>query len=232
MPWVCGVDGCKSQWCAVLKNLETAELRARVVSFQDILSLPENPAIVAVDLPIGLPEVTPRGGRTCDRLARQIVGPRGARSVFPAVGRVALAAASRADADRLNRAGGGIGIGAQAWGLAKKLLEVDAVMTSTQQQVIREVHPELSFREMIGLPLDYGKKTRAGERERIAALIAQGFPESLATTLPAGLRAGRDDFFDGCAALWTAERIYRGTAKRIPALSERDARGLDMAIWF
>jgi hypothetical protein len=29
-----------------------------------------------------------------------------------------------------------------------------------------------------------------------------------------------------------AERIYRSTAKHIPAIIERDARGLDMAMWF
>jgi hypothetical protein len=33
--------------------------------------------------------------------------------------------------------------------------------------------------------------------------------------------------------LWTADRIYRGIAKRIPHAEEAefDGRGLDMAIW-
>jgi predicted RNase H-like nuclease len=231
MTWLCGVDGFKSKWCAVLRNLDTSEFSVRVVPFQDLLILPENPAIIAVDLPIGLPDVTPRGGRTCDRLARELLGARRA-SMFSAVGRLALAAVSRAEADRLNRAAGGIGIGAQAWGLAKKLLEVDALMTTMRQQIIREVHPELSFREMTGRPLDHGKKTPAGQRERMEALISRGFPTSFVQTGPASLRIGRDDFLDACAALWTAERIYRGTAKRIPAMVECDVRGLDMALWF
>ncbi len=232
MLWLCGADGFKSKWCAVLKNLDTAEFRLDVVPFQDLLDLPENPAIIAVDLPIGLPDVTRQGGRTCERLAREIVGPHRARSVFSTVGRVALRATSRAEADRLSRANGGIGIGAQAWGLAKKLLEADAVMTPARQQVIREVHPELSFREMLGHSLVHGKKTAAGKRERIAALVEQGFPESFVEDVPLGLGAGLDDFLDSCAALWTAERIYRGTAKRIPAIIERDTHGLDMAMWF
>ena len=48
------------------------------------------------------------------------------------------------------------------------------------------------------------------------------------------LRSGKDDFLDACAALWTAERIYRGTAKRIPSDGEQEhgKRGLDIAIWF
>ena len=63
----------------------------------------------------------------------------------------------------------------------------------------------------------------------IAALIAVGFPEQFVRTVPEG--AKRDDFLDACAALWTAARIYRDTAKRIPAIIERDARGLDMTMW-
>jgi predicted RNase H-like nuclease len=232
MAWICGVDGFRSRWCAVLRNLDTHELCVRVVSFHDLLELPEHPAIVAVDLPIGLPDVTLSGGRACDRLARAMVGGRRACSIFPAVGRCALTAASRAEADRVNRAGGGIGIGAQAWGLARKLLEVDAVMTPARQHVFHEIHPELSFREMAGRPLAFGKKARGGERERMAALVARGFPESFVTSAPPELRVGRDDFLDACAALWTAGRIYRGAAKRIPTMIERDARGLDMAIWF
>ena len=105
-------------------------------------------------------------------------------------------------------------------------------MTPVRQQVIREVHPELSFREMVGRPLDYGKKTAAGERERTDALIAEGVPGHFVRTVSPGLAVRRDDFLDACAALWTAERIYRGVAKRIPAMIERDSRGLDMAMWF
>ncbi len=232
MVWLCGVDGVKSRWCVVLRNLETDELRARVASFAELLTVPEQPAIVAVDLPIGLPDVTPPGGRACDRLARKIIGGRAACSVFSPVGRRALVAASRAEADRLNRAGGGIGIGAQAWGLAKKLVEVDAAMTPALQQIFHEVHPELSFCEMAGRPLGFGKKTRDGARQRRHALIAQGFPESFVMTKAAELRIPQDDFLDACAALWSARRIYQESAKRIPEMIEHDARGLEMAIWY
>ena len=232
MAWICGVDGFKSQWCAVLRNLDTNEFRARVVSFQDLLTLPEKPAIVAVDVPIGLPDLTLPGGRTCDRLARKYVGARRTSSVFSVIGRLALAAPSRPEADRISRANGGIGVGAQAWGIAKKLREVDGVMTRARQELIREVHPELSFRMIVGRPLDHGKKNPEGEGERIAALIGSGFPESYLQTTLAGLRKGRDDFIDACAALWTAERVIRGIAMRIPETIERDSRGLDMAMWF
>jgi predicted RNase H-like nuclease len=132
----------------------------------------------------------------------------------------------------LQRSAGGIGVGAQAWGLRKKLLEVDALMTPSRQNVVREVHPEVSFCTMKGRTLDFGKKTLEGERERLQALIAQGFPERFMVAKLAGLRSGRHDFLDACAAMWTATRIYQGTAQRIPVTAERDSRGLDMAIWF
>jgi predicted RNase H-like nuclease len=231
MVWLCGVDGFKSRWCAVLRNFDTGEFRARVASLQDLLRLPENPTIIAVDVPIGLLDVTPPGGRTCERLARRIVGAHRARSVISTVGRAALAAATRTEADLLSRAAGGIGISAHSWGLKDKLLEVDAVITPALQQVIHEVHPELSFREMAGRPLNHSKKTPEGEQERLATLI-RSFPEESVTNTPTALHKGRADFLDACAALWTAERIHRGTAKRVPDLNEFDARGLDMAMWF
>ena len=232
MVWLAGVDGFKHRWCVVLGNPEAHEfLPPRVGNFQDIRNLPEHPTIIAVDLPVGLPDVTLPGGRTCDRIAREIVGPR-ASSVFSPVGRKALQGESRAEADGLQRSAGGIGIGAQAWGLRKKLLEVDALMTPSRQDVVREVHPEVSFCTMKGSKLDFGKKTTEGERERLEELIEQGFPENFMVAKLVGLGSRRDDFLDACAALWTATRIYRGTAQRIPATVERDSRGLDMAIWF
>jgi predicted RNase H-like nuclease len=117
-------------------------------------------------------------------------------------------------------------------GLKKKLSEIDGLMTPLKQQVIHEVHPEVSFCEMnAGRPLTENKETPDGERQRIGALKRSGFPEAFLAPLTA-LRSGRDDFLDACAALWTADRIYRGIARRLPDKTERDERGLDIAIWF
>jgi predicted RNase H-like nuclease len=82
-----------------------------------------------------------------------------------------------------------------------------------------------------GRPLTENKKTRDGQHQRIGTLTRSGFPKAFLASLTT-LSTGRDDFLDACAALWTAERIYRGIAKRLPDESERDARGLDMAIWY
>jgi predicted RNase H-like nuclease len=229
---LCGVDGFKDEWRAVLGNFDTGELRPSVLTLERVLNLAEQPAIIAVDVPIGLPEVTRPGGRTCDWLARRMLGPR-YRSVFSPMGRICLQMDDRKEASQLSLDRGGIGIGAQAWGLRKKLLEIDTLMRPAKQATVYEVHPEVSFREMNGgQPLTHNKKTPVGERQRIKALKDNGFPGLFLNVLKT-LRSGRDDFLDACAALWTAERIYRGIATRIPQAeqAEFDGRGLDMAIW-
>jgi predicted RNase H-like nuclease len=231
--WVAGADGFRSAWCVVLHNLANDDRDEQVVSnFQSLLKLPQRSQIVAVDIPIGLPFITLAGGRTCDRLARRKVGPQRARSVFSPPGLLALTENDRAVAHRIHVAAGGIGIGAQSWGLAKKLIEVHEVVTRAHQQTFREVHPEVCFSEMAERPLQHSKRTRAGERERENILISADFPPDYVAANPIRLeRVKRDDFLDACAALWTAERIAKNKAKRLPELDE-ESSGLDMAIWY
>ncbi len=44
-------------------------------------------------------------------------------------------------------------------------------------------------------------------------------------------KVGEDDILDACAACWTAARILRDNAIRIPKRPPRDKRGLVMEIW-
>lgn len=234
MTWLCGVDGFKDRWRAVLGDFSAGEYRFYDTSFEEILNLSEMPAVITIDVPIGLPEVTLSGGRICDRRAREMLSPMRHGSVFSPVGRSALRLASRLEAHQQSLGLGGIGIGAQSWGLRNKLLEVDDVMTPVLQRRVFEVHPEVSFYAMNGgQPAVYSKKTSEGREERTDALKAAGFPETFLTPLQT-LRSGRDDYLDACAALWTAQRIFRGAALRIPleGLKQLDVRGLDMAIWY
>jgi predicted RNase H-like nuclease len=231
MPWLCGVDGFRHRWLAVLWHAETGRYRHRIVArFADLLSQPEQPLVIAIDIPIGLPRVAGAGGRACDRLARRSIGGVRAGSVFPLPGRIVLSTADRAAADRLHRAAGGIGVGAHTWGLIRKLREVHAVMTPALQHTIYEVHPELSFQAMAEGPLTHGKKTAAGKQERMQRLTTVGFPAEYVSDPPPELP--HDDFLDACAALWTARRIASGTARRLPAQPVRDPDGLEMAIWY
>lgn len=233
MSWIAGIDGFKRGWCIVLCNVRTEDWAVKFVSnFAEALALPHTPEVNCVDMPIGLPEHTPPGGRDCEQLARRALGARRS-SVFSAVGRQALRCASRAEADALSRVAGGIGIGAQAWGLAAKLREVDAEMTAGLQRTLFEVHPELCFWAMNNRePMQHAKKTAPGEADRIAALERNGVPRTFIDRELSRIRSGRDDFLDACAAAWTAKRVWAKTAERLPTTPLRDARGLDMTIWF
>ncbi len=232
MAWVAGADGFKGGWRVVLCKTETDTWSMLdAASFGELLKLREAPVVLCVDMPIGLHEYTPPGGRNCESLARGLLGPRRA-SVFSALGRQTLGCLNRADAHATSVAAGGIGVGAQAWGLAAKLREVDEAMSPARQTVVFEVHPELCFWAMNGRqPMRYPKKN-GGENDRIAALVQSGVSKTFLEKVLRELRSGRDDFIDACAAAWTARRVFADAAERLPTNVVRDSRGLDMAMWF
>lgn len=107
-------------------------------------------------------------------------------------------------------------------------------MTPDWQRVAREVHPELSFHELLGGPLPQGKKTPEGRRLRQELLVDAGFEEISASyesrEWPRSAVA-IDDILDAHIACWTARRIARGESIRVPAKPGRDSRGLLMEIW-
>src|SRR5258706_3046983 len=62
--WLAGVDGCRAGWIAAFVRPQGGEVRMRVVPrFAEVTAAREAPAIIAVDIPIGLPEQAGRGGR-------------------------------------------------------------------------------------------------------------------------------------------------------------------------
>ncbi len=62
-PWLAGVDGCRAGWVVVFLRPDGDEVRVRTIQrFADVLSAVEAPAVVAIDIPIGLPDrVGPEG---------------------------------------------------------------------------------------------------------------------------------------------------------------------------
>ncbi len=66
--WVAGLDGARAGWFAWLWNPETGEARHRLLDrFDQVLALPERPAMVGVDMPIELLDGAKRSGRKADR---------------------------------------------------------------------------------------------------------------------------------------------------------------------
>lgn len=228
---VAGVDGCRRGWVAAIDE-PTRPLRiAGFATFRELLqSLPRG-ALVAIDIPIGLPEA---GTRACDREAARRLGARRS-SVFPAPLRPMLAARSHEEACAIRRAIEGKGASLQVFHILRKIAEVDEALAAhpAWQRRVHEVHPELCFTRLNGgAPLGLGKKGVAGREERLALLLGALGAEAvaLAAQRPRPLGCAPDDVLDALAALTTARRLLDGSAEIFPSRPPRDARGLRMAM--
>lgn len=239
--WVAGADAFRDGWVVVLWRVDAdgSPLRRRVVpSVDTLLSLDEAPAVLGLDMIVGLPDTAVPGGRVCDREARQLLGRARGASVFSPPAYNALSADSYEAAQRRNRATGpdAPGLSKQTYHLFPRLRAVANAVTPARQHRIREVHPELAFYALNDdTPLANSKHTDAGRATRRALLARAGMADvdEALSSLATGT-VGADDVLDAHAACWTARRIYTGTAERCPPRSEpppHNARGLRMEIW-
>ena len=223
-----GVDGCADGW--VFRVEVDGKLDAGVApDLQSLLSGVTAYAIVAIDVPIGLPD---SGPRSCDLEARRLLGGPRASSVFPAPVRACLAAATYPAACAAHVSADGRSMSRQAFGILKKIREVNELLSrdSKLQDRVREVHPEVCFaRWNAGTPMAHRKTQRPGrlEREALIDSVWPGERERLRRALR-GIRCKPDDLNDAFAALWTARRIRDHEATVVPASPPTDARGLRM----
>jgi predicted RNase H-like nuclease len=238
--WLAGVDGCPTGWVVAFVRPQGADARVCVVPrFADVLAAPEAPRIVAVDMPIGLPDCVGRGGRAAENVVRPLLGARQS-SVFSVPSRAALAAADYREACRI-----ALGtsqpprmVSKQLFMLAPKIREVDACLRgdASAAACVFEVHPELAFWRLNGdRALAEPKKVKGrcyepGLALRRRLLIAAGLPAAPIDG-PAPKGAGADDLLDALACAVIARRIHTGVAQPFPTSLERDAFGLRMAIW-
>jgi predicted RNase H-like nuclease len=224
---VLGVDACKRGWIAVaVEDAVTGAYFAEDFPGLIARAQADGPlAVVAVDMPIGLPD---RGHRKADVLARAEIGPLWA-SVFMTPVREALLAADHATASSINRKLAGQGISIQAFGLKPKLLEVERWARATAIRVV-EVHPEVCFARLAGTPLTARKSSWAGAEQR-RALLADAGIRLTGGLGPAGASAGVDDVLDAGAAAWAARQVLLGDARPIPDPPETFADGWPCAIW-
>jgi predicted RNase H-like nuclease len=165
MSWVAGVDGCRAGWIVVLLRRTQSTWTHQVTlcpKFADILSLDPLPAVIAIDIPIGLLDQPQAGGRECDRQARQLLGRR-ASSIFTPPTRPMLKV-TRYEPVRTQ------GLSIQSFNILPKIREVDQLVTPAIQQRVHEAHPELAFMSLAGAPMQYNKKTPEGRKERLQTL--------------------------------------------------------------
>lgn len=178
MATIAGADGCKTGWVVVSQDMHSNAVELQVVSsIREWILRRDPPEVLAIDVPIGLPD---SGPRACDLVARKLLGrPRGS-SVFPAPIRPVLEADSHAVACSIGRKSDGRGISVQCWSIVPKIREIDQLLRSQPEwrRFIREVHPEVSFMELNnGKPMQYSKARATGRHERemlLEALFGDG----------------------------------------------------------
>lgn len=199
---VAGVDLARGALAVVVLEGDRVVEAFRCESFADALLV--DAEVVAVDVPIGVPDEEPRAA---DVAARQFVGPR-ASSVFTTPIRRALEASTYAEARRIATETTGKSVSAQAYALGRRILELDEYAERDPRVI--EVHPEISFRELARRPL-LSKHRADGLAERRALLEAAG------VELPASVpRIAEPDLLDATVAAWSARRYARGEALPLP----------------
>lgn len=237
---VAGVDGCPGGWIAILTDpAEFSTAKAHLCStFGEVLKLEGGPEVVAVDIPIGIPDVAVRGGRICDVETRARIGERQS-SVFAVPSRTALAETDYPSACRVNldHSDPPRKVSKQCFHLFPKIREVDALITPALQQRVFEVHPELAFwalNDETPVPLPKKVKNRPSEPGldfRRDLLEKAGFHTEIFASGPWPRRVvGPDDVLDACALAWSASRLLNGQAVTLPADPPRDGKGLRMEI--
>jgi predicted RNase H-like nuclease len=198
---VVGLDACRGRWLAVVLE-DGLFVDARIGSAAALVAAWPNAAAIGVDIPIGLPDAPLR---EADRAARDFVGERRS-SVFPTFPQTVLETQTYEEAKSVCVERGWPKPSIQSYGMRHRILEI-AALAEVDERVI-EVHPEVSFRELVGRDLP-PKRSASGAAERRTALARAG------TRLPE-LAYPEDDVLDAAVTAWTAMRYVRGHALPLP----------------
>ena len=236
--WIAGLDGCRGAWAGALLDLDDPA-RNRCALFPDVAALldaPEQPLIVGIDVPIGLPDRVVGGGRAADRAARARLGS-ARSSVFPMPPRAAVYAPDYESAKAASRAASDppFAPSIQGYNIFRYVRAVDTLLRERPEvrERVHEVHPEVAFHALngdrpLGLPKK-GKRARQGLDLRRTLLAAAGLPAALLDVRIKGVP--EDDHLDALAALVVAGDILAGRAQPLPDPPARDAYGLPVVIW-
>ena len=216
-----GVVPCPGGWLVAPGRLQGVTLSPAdptvLPTLIDVLDYKPAYEIIALATPVGLLDEHRRGGRTCEREARRLLGPRRGAAIASAPSRSALAEAA-----------GAPGLSAVARLHLRSTREAAEQIQPYWQRTVYEVHPELSFYQLNGdQPLSSSKRTPVGRKERRDLLEAR-LP-GVQRLLDARLPGARDrHLIDAAACLWTARRVAGRAVQRLPDNPEWDSQGLRM----
>jgi predicted RNase H-like nuclease len=224
---VAGVEPCPGGWLVVSARLTgvTAFPQAPEVfaKFGDIVDYRPSFDVLAVHAPLSFPTKDMRGGRTCDREARKLLGFPHSGAIVSPPSRELLASPTKTKvaAARLSPV---------AAARLKWFAQVAEEMAPYRQRQVFEVHPELSFYQLNGdQPMAYSKYDERGVKERRDLLAAKlaGIEDVLDSELP-GVTI--QHLLDATADLWTSRRIAARAVDRLPEDPEWDDDGIRMEL--
>jgi predicted RNase H-like nuclease len=216
---VASVTPCPGGWLVASAKLHAATFAPEdprvVAKFAEVFDECPQFDVIALNAPVGYPD-NPEDGRTCDRVARKLLGRR-AMTVRNVPTRETVESGLVRLDERLD---------AVSLVLLARYAEVAAEMLPYRQRTVYEAHPELSFYVInADAPLKRSKHSEEGIEER-RTLLEKRIP---------GIRRVLDfeldgvptpHLYDAAALLWTSRRIFAKAATRIPEHPEWDAEGL------
>jgi predicted RNase H-like nuclease/predicted enzyme related to lactoylglutathione lyase len=199
---VAGVDIAGRGWAVVVLEGDEVVEAYRCERFAQALRT--DVEVIAVDVPIGIPE---SGVRPADEAARRFIGSRGS-SVFSTPIRAVLETPTYEKARERALELTGKSVPKQAYSLARYILEVDEYAHDDARVI--EVHPEVSFFELGHRPLPPKRRTDGwAERRRLL--------EEAGIDVPAVAQRVREpDLLDATIAAWSARRYALGQALPLP----------------
>lgn len=221
---VAGVTPCGPFWLVAAAKLQgtifAPEDPQLITGFGDVLDQRPTFEVIALNAPVGYLDQSAAGGRTCDREARALLGPKRGSSI--------QSAPVRSPTNELEF------LPDHLDAISKTLLpryrEVAAEMAPFRQRTVYEAHSDMSFFEMNeGKPLEWPKHTEKGlnERRELLELKLPGSNRILTAEVPG---ASLSHLLDAAVFVWTARRIFAKAAARIPRDPEWDEQGLRMEI--
>jgi len=224
---VAGVEPCPGGWLVVSARLQSITLFPQPPEvypvFADIVDYRPSFDVIAVHAPLSFPADDSPGGRTCDRLARKLLGwPRSGAIVSPPSWRLLESGDFSAAATK-----GLSPITVARLGWYKQISEE---MAPYRQRQVFEVHPELSFYQLNDdKPMQHSKYTEEGvtERRKLVEARIPGADAVIDAELPG---VTQRHLLDAVADMVTARRIAARAVERLPEDPEWDEAGVRMEL--
>ena len=158
---VAGVTPCGPAWLVAAAKLQgtifAPEEPQLIRPFSEVLDQRPSYAVIALNAPVGYLDQASLGGRTCDREARALLGPKRGSSIQSAPVRSATDELEFKDEH----------LDAISMTLLPRYREVAAEMAPFRQRTVYEVHSDVTFFELNdGQPMQFPKQSEKGLHER------------------------------------------------------------------